>query len=230
MIASKRGRARRKTSGTVNLARRAEIGRSRRNKTEQKLLRAAARVVAERGESTASIEQFIEAAGVARGTFYNYFNSRDAVIDALWSRVGSDPLQEIRNHCASITDPAEKLATELRLALLRTDLDHVWGWLVISLASSQRVMSHELSLFPTTVLAQGLAAGRFRYTCAEAARDLVVATTLAGMKAYLTRRPSADYAEALCRMTLLAIGVRRSDAATIANLPLPDLHVSVGIR
>ncbi len=49
--------------------RRQEIGLERRERTRQKLLMAAARVVAELGEKKSTIDDFIQAAGVARGKF-----------------------------------------------------------------------------------------------------------------------------------------------------------------
>lgn len=47
------------------------------------LLRCARAVFAERGYHAASISQIIAAAGVARGTFYNYFESKRAVFQAV---------------------------------------------------------------------------------------------------------------------------------------------------
>ena len=42
---------------------------------KEELLLAAAQVISEKGYRTASISDIIEKAGVARGTFYHYFES-----------------------------------------------------------------------------------------------------------------------------------------------------------
>lgn len=47
------------------------------------ILEAALRVFAERGYHAASVSDLVEAAGVARGTFYLYFDSKDAVFHEL---------------------------------------------------------------------------------------------------------------------------------------------------
>ena len=47
------------------------------------LLDASRQVFAERGYHRASVSDIITAAGVARGTFYNYFESKRAVFRAL---------------------------------------------------------------------------------------------------------------------------------------------------
>jgi AcrR family transcriptional regulator len=46
----------------------------------RQILRAAARVFADRGYATATIENVARAAHVAEGTIYNYFRSKDLLI------------------------------------------------------------------------------------------------------------------------------------------------------
>ena len=75
--------------------RRAEIGRERRARMRNRLIEAAARVIASHGSDSVSIDTFIRAAGVARGTFYNHFKTREELLDALWSSIGHDPFLEI---------------------------------------------------------------------------------------------------------------------------------------
>lgn len=49
----------------------------------ESLVAAAKQVFADRGYHAAGVADIIEAAGVARGTFYNYFESKRAVFDAV---------------------------------------------------------------------------------------------------------------------------------------------------
>ena len=79
--------------------RRAEIGRERRARMRNRLIEAAARVMADQGSDNATIDTFIRAAGVARGTFYNHFKTREELLDALWTSIGHDPFLEIQNAC-----------------------------------------------------------------------------------------------------------------------------------
>lgn len=55
--------------------------------TEAAILAAAEREFSERGFHEARIEDIVKAAGVSRGTFYNYFEDREAVFLALLDRV-----------------------------------------------------------------------------------------------------------------------------------------------
>ena len=58
---------------------------SRGERTRRRLLEAAERVFAEHGWEEASIVKITEAAGVAQGTFYRYFPSKQAIFDELVS-------------------------------------------------------------------------------------------------------------------------------------------------
>ncbi|MFT6396708.1 MAG: AcrR family transcriptional regulator [Bradymonadia bacterium] len=51
----------------------------RRKERRSQLLAAATQVIAERGYAHTSVDDVIKAAGVSRGTFYLYFESRDAL-------------------------------------------------------------------------------------------------------------------------------------------------------
>ena len=60
------------------------------------LLRAARRVFAERGYHSAGVSHIIREAGVARGTFYNYFESKGAIFHAV--------LEELTGELAGAAD------------------------------------------------------------------------------------------------------------------------------
>lgn len=201
--------------------RRAEIGLERREKTRQKLIAAAARVIATSGDKNATIDDFIQAAGVARGTFYNYFPTREDLLDALWTQVGKDPFLEIRQACATLDDPAERLIAQAYLILKRSGEDQVWGWLVFALSGNAETVNADLRAYPAPDLEAGLAEGRLHYDNLDSARDLVVGTVRAGMKTQLSGWGSCEYAVAICRMILLALAVRPAEVDRIMKvLPL----------
>ncbi|CAN7774176.1 TetR/AcrR family transcriptional regulator [Cupriavidus necator] len=60
-----------------------------------KILAAASAVVGQYGYAEASINRITEAAGIAQGTFYLYFESRQALFDVLLPHVGADMLAYI---------------------------------------------------------------------------------------------------------------------------------------
>ena len=205
----------------ISLERRAEIGRERRERTRNKLLEAAARVIAARGEDNARIEDFINQAGVARGTFYNYFLTREELIDSLWTYLGKTPFQRIQDLCATLADPAERITAELRLVVAQAAADPTWGWLVYSM-SGQRTVNDDLQSYPSTDLRAGMTAGRFHFEDFEVARDLVVSAARTALRVQLEGRGSASYVKGMCLVLLLALGLRQDEARDLSHRPPPS--------
>jgi len=212
--------------------RRRQIGLERRQRTRQRLLEAAARVVAHLGEDQATIDHFINEAGVARGTFYNHFPTRGDLVKALWKHVGQDPFRAIQSASASVTDPAERLVLEARLVVAKAGQDSTWGWLVWYLSRSSATLNEDLRAYPLPDLVAGRAAGRFRFDDNNAARDLVVSAVRAAMRNALTSEPPEEYFQSLSAMLLVALGITLTEARRLARLPLPrvDGLVEVSAR
>jgi AcrR family transcriptional regulator len=204
----------------VTYSRQAEIGRTRREITRAKLIAAAARVVARLGQEKATIDDFIQAAGVSRGTFYNYFPTRDQIVDALWAHVGRTPFLEIHDSCRKIKDPALGLIAETKLITSRAGSDEVWGWLIYSLSGDFETVNEDLLTFPLPMLKEGIATGRFVVRDLDAARDAVVNIVRGGIFAKLIHRSSADYERSVWEMILLALGNDSNEAALVVQQAL----------
>jgi AcrR family transcriptional regulator len=207
----------------VSNVRRREIGAERRARTRQKLIQAAARVVAELGENKATIDDFIKAAGVARGTFYNYYSTREELLDDLWARVGRNPFIEIQRATAALSDPAERLASEARLVFARAAIDPIWGWLLYATSADAQTMPADLRSYPKPDLLIGKRAGRFRFDDLDSANDMVVATLRAALRAILHDGRSTEYPQNICILLLKAVGIGDHEARVIAAKPLPHL-------
>jgi AcrR family transcriptional regulator len=68
------------------------------------IFEAAAKVVGEYGYADASIAHITEAAGIAQGTFYLYFSSRQELLDELLPHVGQDMVRFLRDRVAGAKD------------------------------------------------------------------------------------------------------------------------------
>lgn len=83
---------------------------TRSEKTEanrQALLKAAAELVGEVGYEATSIARITERAGLAHGTFYRHFESRQAMFDTLLPGMGEDLLVELRERVHGASDILE---------------------------------------------------------------------------------------------------------------------------
>ncbi|MCP1337256.1 TetR/AcrR family transcriptional regulator [Futiania mangrovi] len=102
MQTSKPRRARRKT--------REEKARE----TYLRILEAAAQVVGEDGYADSSISKITQLAGIAQGTFYNYFETRQQVFDALLPYMGEQMVEYIRTAVPADVQGAARETARLR--------------------------------------------------------------------------------------------------------------------
>jgi TetR/AcrR family fatty acid metabolism transcriptional regulator len=81
------------------------------------ILRAAIDVFAERGYFNAQVADVARAAGVAAGTVYLYFRSKDDLLVSIFERTMREALGRVREAVADTNDPAERLRRFARLHL-----------------------------------------------------------------------------------------------------------------
>ena len=72
--------------------------------TRTALLHAAVRVVGELGYAEASVARITKVAGIAQGTFYNYFQSRQEILDQILPSLSNKMLDYIRVRVSGIRD------------------------------------------------------------------------------------------------------------------------------
>ena len=210
----------------VNMSRRQEIGAERRDRTRQKLLAAGARVVAELGEKKASIDDFIRAAGVARGTFYNHYSTRKELLDDLWASTGRAPFLQIQKSCEGLDDPAERLVTEARMVFDCAARDAAWGWLVYAMSADRETVSDDLLQYPRPYLEIGRKRGRFQFDDLLSASDLVVGSVRWGLRAVLEEDRPMRCGDAMCILLLKALSINEAEAREIVARPLPEMAAS----
>ena len=87
------------------------------------ILRAATRVFAESGYFNSKVADIARVAGVADGTVYLYFKSKEDILHSIFERNTSEAIEEGREELAKITDPREKLRRIARHHLERLGSD-----------------------------------------------------------------------------------------------------------
>jgi TetR/AcrR family fatty acid metabolism transcriptional regulator len=87
------------------------------------ILRAATRVFAQNGFFNAQVADVAKAAGVAAGTVYLYFRSKDDLLVSLFERTMKDAIAAGRAALIGATDPRERLKRIARLHLERLGRD-----------------------------------------------------------------------------------------------------------
>jgi TetR/AcrR family fatty acid metabolism transcriptional regulator len=89
------------------------------------ILRAATKVFARKGFFNSKVADIASAAGVADGTVYLYFKSKDDILHSIFDRGMEEFITEGKKEIDQITDPAQKLRriAELHLEHLGSDRD-----------------------------------------------------------------------------------------------------------
>jgi AcrR family transcriptional regulator len=200
---------------------RAEIGKEKRARTRAALVEAAMRVFARLGPEAPTIEDFIAEAGVARGTFYNYFETREDLLVAV-ATVVSEQLLAAMAVLRRLPDPADRLGCSVRTFVRKAASDPTWGWVIVRIALVAAPIGKSMRAYLAADIKDGLAAGRFRSPSRQAAYDLVLGTGLMAMRSVLRGEADADHAEDAAQVVLTALGV--PDAAEVAYRSM-DAHM-----
>src|SRR5262245_61872980 len=87
------------------------------------ILRAAIRVFANSGYFNSKVADIAREAGVADGTVYLYFRSKEEILHSIFDRKMEEAIAEGRKQIDGLTDPAEKLRRIANLHLERLGAD-----------------------------------------------------------------------------------------------------------
>ena len=87
------------------------------------ILRAGVRVFAAKGFFNSKVADIAREAGIADGTVYLYFKSKDEILHSVFDRAMADFIEEGRRELEPIEDPVEKLRSIARLHLKRLSSD-----------------------------------------------------------------------------------------------------------
>lgn len=188
---------------------RIEIAEKKRILMRAKLLDATMRVFGTRTGPPPVIDDVIREAKVSRGTFYNYFDSLDQVLDEIGQELSNQMTTDILPVYDVLVEPWQRLSVGFRLFLVRAMLDHKWAGFVTRVDAWPH---HTLvAKYITGDLERGLAAGQFVFDAVEPASDFLMGASSRGIQAI--RQGLADpntYIDSFVRMALTSVGCGES--------------------
>jgi len=181
-------------------------------------------VIAERGPDAPVIEDFIRAAGVARGTFYNHFKTTDELLTATSSWLEDALIDGIESVIGGYDDPVRRVATGMRLWLHLSRQDPVFCAFVVRSRFRGAAVERTLALD----LGAGLRSGHMVAPSMELARDVVVGTIREAQARMMDARVPATYPDDVVRLILRALQVAQRAIDALLAAPLPS--VARGLR
>jgi len=196
---------------------------------ETRIHEAAIRLFAEKGGTQLSVRELADAAGLARGTIYNYCGS----LEALFEKVAASLAFEMQQRVRAMMNQTEELAAQLVMAIGATvrrahDEPH-WGRFINRFGVSEPTLQMIWSGPLMENLQRGVATGRYtvpaeQVACAGAyIGGGLLAAMLLVLEGHRTwRTASSDVSE----LSLRALGIGHAEAHELANRELPPLpHV-----
>jgi AcrR family transcriptional regulator len=205
-------------------------GALRREQTRRRMLSAAMQVFAEKGPDAPLIDDFIAAAGVARGTFYNYFKTTQELLDAVTSELSDTILAAIDQEVIKIRDPLQRLATGCLLYMhIGVDLPN-WGAFVMRTGFRSQAVGKLVDVYMPRDLESARKAGKLEYPSSRAARDLMFSCVNQAILSVINGQAPREHLRQTLALGLRGVGAAPAlaDALSQADLPavvLPDLSL-----
>ena len=199
---------------------RTRVGAERRARMRLRILEAAVQVFAEKGGDLPVIDDFIRAADVSRGTFYNYFRTTAELLEATVAWLADDVIRSIDPEVAAIRDPALRLATAVRMYLRWAAADPEWCRFMAKIPRIGVIAERRIK----RDLRQGHRSGVFQYASLSAAQDLIVGASQQAIRRMAEETPSPALSDEVIGMVLRGLRVSDATIADILQAPLPLQH------
>ncbi|WP_296599089.1 TetR/AcrR family transcriptional regulator [Phenylobacterium sp.] len=195
----------------------AKSGRGAR--TREALIRAGRALFAERPVDAVAIDDIVQAAEVAKGSFYNHFADREALVKAVVYEIREALERRVGAVNADVTDPARRVARAVcvyqRYAVDEPQRAKVLVRIQSGFARTDEPMNRGVA----ADVSAGLAAGRFVIATVEAGVLYVTGVSQAAL-ARTCRNPDVSAAVSLsqqmCALILRGLGVPAAEAETLA--------------
>lgn len=200
-------------------------GHKKRERTRQGLLNAAVRVFARKEVFDTGLVELAEEAEVSTGTIYNYFRTREEVVEAVGLSLANEFSESISTLSAGISSGAQRIAIGVRMFILRAIADPDWASALIRVVHFDKGMRSKLALYVCMDLRAGVEQGSLDFADEGLAMDLVVSCALGGMRSAIEGRCVDLHDVKVAEMVLKALGATPAKARKLASMPLPQAPV-----
>jgi AcrR family transcriptional regulator len=198
-------------------------GHKKKARTRQQLLDAALRIYARKGAGDMALNELAEECGVSNGTVYNYFRTREEVLEAVSVALASEYSLSVLAVSVGVTRGAERLSIAIRMFILRALEDHEWARAIISVIHYAEGMRSAIGIYVRNDLQAGTDQGDFNFVDMDVAMGLATSVVIGAMTAIVEDRIIPQLDSIIAEMILLALGVPKQVTNHIAYLPMPEV-------
>lgn len=177
----------------------------------ERIVAAAIPVFAQRGPDAPVIDDFITAAGIARGTFYCHFRSTEELLVAASNWIEDQWMAVVWPRVTQEAAPDARLAVGMRMWLQRAQSDRVLCAFVVRNRIRSPLIESELA----RDIGDGIRTGALRVETVDAGRDLLVGSMREALSRIMGARVTPAYTDDVARSILRGLG---ADARRIERL------------
>ena len=189
----------------IDLARRAEIGREKRVRTRAQIVEAGLVLLAERPPEALTVDAIVEAAGVAKGTFYYHFQSIEELVAAVGGSLADSFDELLAPSLLGEPDPIVRMSLAFTKFLEKAINDPLWSQLVVRSAQVPAALDRIREHLEAD-LAEAIAQGRLAIQDVELAADIVIGIWLQVTRGSIERRAAPDLTRQALAAVLRALG------------------------
>jgi AcrR family transcriptional regulator len=198
----------------------------RRMRTRSALMGAGQRLFAEKNIDGVTIDEIVEAADVAKGSFYNHFDGKESLADAIVELVQADCEREVLAVNGEVKDPAERVARAMG-AMIRYARVHPDRYLsMVNLTKRTADIDAPINAGARHDIESGLATGQFSGISVETGVFMMFSMIASAIDYFsVTREPDPGERVAceMATMLLRALGVDSRRAGATAQAAILDL-------
>lgn len=198
-------------------------GHKKRERTRRGLVDAALRLIARKEVGEIALLEVAAEAEVSNGTIYNYFRTRDEVLEAVGITLAAEFSDAISAISANVKSGAQRLSIGVRMFIRRAADDHQWANALLRIIHFDQAIRSRLATHVLDDLREGLREGAFTFEDEGIAMDIVVSCTTGAMRSVVEGRAVTGHDVQVAEMVLKALGVTPARARKIAGLPLPTI-------
>ncbi len=193
----------------VDLARRAEIGQERRARTRARISDAAERLLAERSPEALTVNAVVEAAGVAKGTFYYHFDSLEELFAAVGERLAETFDKMLEPARLGLRDPIARISFAFSQLLEKATADPILARLLVQSLQAPTEFARSIRANLKADLTEAKAQDQLAVQDVELAADIIIGVSLQVTCGTFQRRPPVDLPRQALDAVLRAIGAVR---------------------
>ncbi len=199
-------------------------GHKKKARTRQTLVDAALRIYAKKGVGELTLNELADEANVSHGTIYNYFKTREEVLEAVGIALADQFSQGISLLSTGVESGAQRMSIGVRMFVRHAIVDPAWANAVIHVIHYDEGIRSAVAANVLNDLQIGRKQGSFVYSDENVALALVVSCAIGAMHSIVEGQGVVDHDIKLAEMVLKALGLPSSEAHRIAHLPLPILN------